>query len=414
MEKVKVFQIGLGSFGRYGFEKFIELQKHYSDVEVELCGVCDTDFEKLEKAEKFAESQELELNTFTKIEEIYVEAEKQASEDAKILIYDAGPTELHAEHIFRSLRNDFFHLAEKPPSMNREDHIKEKKLMLDNEVRFTVDFIERENPVVKKALEITENEKIERIEAFRESSIGIQKLLQPVERINVKGGAVIDKMSHEAYILDFVELGELKEVEKEFFMPYKIGSDSFMSINSGKASRLDEDTASATCTARVSGEADVVLHGSWIGCTEQTESKAEELEELTSHNPVESEFNRAGEKGFVDDECRFFVLEGSRSLFGDLLHNRLFDLETGEEIETPSLMHDQLYRVIESSVRCAAGLENNALTEEEIDDYMNLLFDISEFFPDRDGFDALEDSNSRIRERVVDNVFEAEGLKEQV
>ena len=414
MKEVKVFQIGLGSFGRHGFEKFVEMEKHYKDVDVELYGVSDSDFEKLDNAEKFAESQGLEIETFNSVEKIYREAEKQNSQDTKILIYDAGPTELHAEHIFRSLRNNFFHLAEKPPSMTREDHIKEKKLMLDNDVRFTVDFIERESPVVKKALELTEGKNIESIEAFRESSIGIQKMLQPVERMGVKGGAVLDKMSHEAYIMDFADVGELESIEKEFYMPFDVGSDSFMNIRSGKASKIDEETAAGACTARISGNTDIILHSSWLGVSERARTLGEELEELTGLNPVESDFRVLGEEGFLDEECRFFVLKGEKELFGDMLHKKLFNLETGEEIELKSTLHDQLYRVLESSVRCAAGLENNVLTEEEIDQYMNLIFDISEHYDEQDTFDALEASNSRVKERILDNVFEAEGLKEEV
>ena len=414
MKEVKVFQIGLGSFGRHGFEKFVEMEKHYKDVDVELYGVSDSDFEKLDNAEKFAESQGLEIETFNSVEKIYREAEKQNSQDTKILIYDAGPTELHAEHIFRSLRNNFFHLAEKPPSMTREDHIKEKKLMLDNDVRFTVDFIERESPVVKKALELTEGKNIESIEAFRESSIGIQKMLQPVERMGVKGGAVLDKMSHEAYIMDFADVGELESIEKNFYMPFDVGSDSFMNIRSGKASKIDEETAAGACTARISGNTDIILHSSWLGVSERARTLGEELEELTGLNPVESDFRVLGEEGFLDEECRFFVLKGEKELFGDMLHKKLFNLETGEEIELKSTLHDQLYRVLESSVRCAAGLENNVLTEEEIDQYMNLIFDISEHYDEQDTFDALEASNSRVKERILDNVFEAEGLKEEV
>lgn len=414
VESVKVFQIGLGSFGRHGFEKFVEMDRHYEEVDVQLMGVCDSDFDRLETAEKFADSQDIEMETFTSTEKAYQEAEKENSDDCKIMIYDAGPTELHAEHIFRSLRNGFFHLAEKPPSMTREDHIKEKKLMLDNDVRFTVDFIERESPVVKKALELTEDKNIESIEVFRESSIGIQKMIQPVERMGVKGGAVLDKMSHEAYIMDFVDVEGVEDADKKFYMPFDVGSDSFMNIRSGKTSQIDEMTATGMCTARISGEADIILHSSWLGSSERSRTLGEELEELTGLNPMDSDFGILEDEGFLNEESRFFVLKGERSLFGDMLHKRLFDLESGEEIELESMLHDQLYRVLESSIRCAADLENNTLSEEEIDQYMNLIFDISEHVEDIDEFEALEASNSRVQERILDNVFEAEGLKEEV
>ena len=415
MEKVKVFHIGLGSFGRYGFEKFVEMDNHYEEVDVELIGVCDKDFERVEKAEKFAESQGLEIRSWENIEEAYSAAEKEDDEDCKILIYDAGPTQMHAEHIYRSLRNNFFHLAEKPPSMTREEHIREKKLMLDNEVRFTADFIERESPVVKKALKILDGRNIDSIEAFRESTIGVQKLLNPIERSGVKGGAVMDKMCHEAYIMDLVEPEKLENVEKEYYMPFSFNGEALMSIRGGKTSEIGDLTAAGTVTAKISGNADIILHSSWLGASNRARTLGKELENLTGHNPVTSEFNTVSEKGLLDEECRFFVLKGERELYGDMLNKKLFDLETGEEIELESQMHDQLYRTLESSVRCAAGLENNSMSEEEIDQFMNLIFDISESKEEGlDVFEQVEKANSRVSDLILDNVFEAEALKEEV
>ena len=415
MEKVKVFHIGLGSFGRYGFEKFVEMDNHYEEVDVELIGVCDKDFERVEKAEKFAESQGLEIRSWENIEEAYSAAEKEDDEDCKILIYDAGPTQMHAEHIYRSLRNGFFHLAEKPPSMTREEHIREKKLMLDNEVRFTVDFIERESPVVKKALKILDGKNVDSIEAFRESTIGVQKLLNPIERSGVKGGAVMDKMCHEAYIMDLVEPEKLENVEKEYYMPFSFNGEALMSVRGGKTSEIGDLTAAGTVTAKISGNADIILHSSWLGASNRARTLGKELENLTGHNPVTSEFRTVSEKGLLDEECRFFVVKGEREIFGDMLNKRLFDLETGEEIDLESPMHDQLYRTLESSVRCAAGLENNSMTEKEIDRFMNLIFDISESNEkDLDVFEQVEKANSRVSELILDNVFEAEALKEEV
>ena len=415
MEKVKVFHIGLGSFGRYGFEKFVEMDNHYEEVDVELVGVCDKDFERVEKAEKFAESQGLELRSWENIEETYSAAEQEDDEDCKILIYDAGPTQMHAEHIYRSLRNNFFHLAEKPPSMTREEHIREKKLMLDNEVRFTVDFIERESPVVKKALKILDGRNIDSIEAFRESTIGVQKLLNPIERSGVKGGAVMDKMCHEAYIMDLVEPEKLENVEKEYYMPFSFNGEALMSIRGGKTSEIGDLTAAGTVTAKISGNADIILHSSWLGASNRARTLGKELENLTGHNPLTSEFRTVSEKGLLDEECRFFVVKGERELFGDMLNKKLFNLETGEKIDLGSQMHDQLYRTLESSVRCAAGLENNSMTEEEIDQFMNLIFDISESNEkDLDVFEQVEKANSRVSDLILDNVFEAEALKEEV
>ncbi len=407
VKKVKVFQIGLGSFGRHGFEKFIEMDLNYSKVSVELVGVCDDDFDRLELAEKFANRQNIEIETYTSVDEIYNAAESIS--DAKVLIYDAGPTELHAEHIYRSLKNNFFHLAEKPPSMTREDHIREKKMMLDNNVRFTVDFIERENPVVKKCLEVLEDCNIENIEVFRESSMGIEKLLRPVNRAGVKGGAVLDKMCHEAYIMDFIDSKpEVNYVEKQAQMPYRPGSESLMGIRGGKKSEIDDEIAAGICSAKIDADIDIYLHASWLGLSQECRNSAEKIESITGHYPVKTDFRVIGASGVSDEEARFFLIRGDRDLIGDMLHKKLFDLETGEEIETNSLLHDQLYRVLESSVRCAAGLENNALSEEDLDRFMNVIFDISEHTEDYDVYEEVETANKRVKRMILDTLDEVE------
>ncbi len=401
VKKVKVFQIGLGSFGRHGFEKLVELDTHYSEISVELVGVYDRDPEKLELAKKFAEFKGLKVETYSSIERVYSAAERVR--DGKVLIYDAGPSELHAEHIYKSLKNNFFHLAEKPPSLSREEHIQEKKMMLDNDVRFTVDFIERENPVVKEALKITENKDIESIEVFRESCMGVEKLLNPVTRSGVKGGAVLDKMCHEAYIMDFVDQDlEVKSVEKNIHMPYGLGSEGLMSVRGGKKSELTEEAASGICQATLSGEAEIGLNASWLGVSSKCRSYAEKVESITDHDPVKTGLKTVGNRSFVDEEARFFVITGERELFGDMLDNKLFDLETGEEIETSVSLHDQLYRVLESSVRCAAGLENNELSEGEIDRFMTALFDISEHVEDSDVYEEVEAANKRVKQLIIE------------
>ncbi len=414
METVKVFHIGLGSFGRYGFEKFVEMDNHLETVNVELIGVCDRDFERRENAEKFADSQGLKIDSWRSIEDAYQRAMEEDSEDCKILIYDAGPAEMHADHIYRSLRNNFFHLAEKPPSMTRHEHIKEKKLMLDNEVRFTVDFIERESPIVKKALNLLEGKNIDSIKVFRESTVGVEKLLDPIERAGVKGGSVLDKMSHEAFIMDLVDPEEVGNVEKSLYMPNKKDGESLMTIRGGKTDEINELTATGTCRAEISGDADIALNSSWLGVSPRARALAKEMENITGHNAIGSDFKISSDSGLLDEECRFFIVRGDRELFGDMLSKKLYDLETGEEIETPNLMHDQLYRVLESSVRCAAGLENNSMSEENIDKYMNLIFDIMEENEDLDVFEEVEKANSRVDELVLDNVFEAEASKSNV
>ena len=61
-----------------------------------------------------------------------------------------------------------------------------------------------------------------------------------------------------------------------------------------------------------------------------------------------------------------------------MLNGKLYDLDTGKEIETPKLAHDQLYRVIEKAVLEAVNERESALKEEEVDIFMNSIFDIKD------------------------------------
>jgi len=67
------------------------------------------------------------------------------------MVYDAGCADTHADNIYTSMQHGLFHLAEKPPSMNRREHLREKELAHRNQAMWKCDFIERENPVVKKS-----------------------------------------------------------------------------------------------------------------------------------------------------------------------------------------------------------------------------------------------------------------------
>ncbi|MFB6175034.1 MAG: Gfo/Idh/MocA family oxidoreductase [Candidatus Nanohalobium sp.] len=402
METVKVYQVGLGSFGRNGFEKIVELHRHFGKVDVELKGVCDTDFERLEKAEKFAEANDIFVETFQDVEEMYKAAEQ---ERGRVMIYDAGPSETHSRHIHRSLQNGFFHLAEKPPSMSREEHLSEKEMSRDRDVMYMVDFIERESAVVKKAEEILEEEDIERLDVFRQSTVGLQKMMQPVERAGVKGGAVLDKMVNEAFVFDLLgtEEMELKSTSTSYFMPKTLNADRFMSIRGGYTEDIGKNTAHGTVKALLkSSGTEVTLHGSWLGFSEDARKAASRIKKSTGHKVLDSGYITVDGRAFVDEECRFFTAQGSRSLAGDMLHGRLFDLETGEEIDIPDLLHDQLYRVLERGVLNAAGLENDEIGQHLVDEFMEALFDAQES-GSGDAYDELEKSRERLKEMVVED-----------
>lgn len=410
MTELKVYQIGVGSFGRYGFEKLVEMHNHLEEVDVELAGVCEKDFDKLEAAEKFAAAHGIEVETFVKPEDMYQAAE----ENGEVMVYDASPSDIHAYHIQESLQRNFFHLAEKPPSMTRENHLREKELARNRDVFYKVDFIERESPVVKKALELLKGEEIDSIKVFRESSVGAQKVLQPVERSGVVGGDILDNMVHEVYALDFLEAAgqepglELEGAHASYFMPKEPGSEKLMALDGGITKKICERTATGQSWAAFNASgARVELHSSWLGLSEEAEEEVRRIEKLTGHRVTDKSHTGAGDEAFVDEEARFFVVEGSRGLAGDMLHNKLYDLETGEELETPELMHDQLYRVIEKAVLSAAGRKvEDEIGEKEIDVLMNAIFDARDRTLQNAGdyLEELDDANSQLKRMIVEDL----------
>ena len=402
METVKVYQIGLGSFGRNGFEKIIELHKYFGKVDVELKGVCDTDFERLDKAEKFAEANDISVETFQDVEQMYKAAEQ---EKGKIMIYDAGPSETHSRHIHRSLQNGFFHLAEKPPSMSREEHLSEKEMARERDVMYMVDFIERESPVVMKAKEILEQTEVDRLDIFRQSTAGVQKLMNPVKRSGVKGGAVLDKMVHEAYLFDLLGTEDLdfESAQIDYFMPKTLNADKFLSIRGGYTEKIGKNTAQGQVKALMrSGETEVTLHGSWLGFSEDSRQAGKKIKDATGYEVLDSGYQTVNDNAFVDEECRFFTVQGERNLAGDMLHGKLFDLDTGEEIETPNLIHDQLHRVIEKAVLNAAGKRSDEIGQHEVDEFMEALFQIQES-AQGDAYDELEKSRELLKEMIVED-----------
>lgn len=380
--KLEVYHIGLGSFGRYGFERLIELHKHFGDVDVRLKAVCDTDPKRLERAEKFAESQDISIETFENIDLMY---QRAGDTENPVMVYDTGPSDEHAENIYRSMRYGFFHTAEKPPSMKREQHLKEKRLAERNNAMWKTDFIERENPVVKKTIEIIENQTIERIEVFRESSVGIEKMLDPVGRHGVKGGDILDKMTNEVYILDILKSAgqepdlELEEAETKYFVPWRPNSEKLLSIDGGYEQDINYKTATGQTSAHLkSRDVEIELNTGWMGLSNNCLQKAKEIREITGHRPFSRKYSEIDETAYVKEEARFFILEGSRRVLGDMLNKKLYDLETGEEIETDYYLHDQLYRVLRKAVVTAAEENVDQNISEDIDVFMNSIFDVKE------------------------------------
>lgn len=402
-----VYQIGVGDFGRYGFEKLIEIHRNFDRVDVKLEAFCDRDFDNAEKARKFAERNGIDVEEFTDVKEMY---EKASGHEGKVMIYDAGPTEDHADNVYRSLRHGFFHLAEKPPSMTRKEHIKEKKLAEKENVMWKADFIERESPVVKKALELLEGKNIDRIEVFRESSVGIEKMLDPVARAGVKGGDILDKMSHEVYVLDMLEASgieekpEIQDAESKYFLPKKPGSEKLMAIHGGYTEEINEETATAMTSAAFNAEgADIRFNSSWLGPGRESRINAQKVRKITGHNLINKRFRELQEKAYPDEESRYFIVRGDRDLAGDMLNKKLFDLDTGEEVDLDYYLHDQLYRVIEKAVLQAADKESYSVNDKETDIFMNMLFDVRDKAVKGDFLEERRKSLEKVDNMIVED-----------
>jgi len=398
MNQLKVYQIGLGSFGRHGFEKLVEMHNHLESVDLRLKGLAEQDFEKREAAKRFAEANDIDMDFFSSSKDLYSAA---GDESGTVMIYDASPSQRHAEHIYNSINHGFYHLAEKPPSMTREEHLKERKMAAEKEVFWKVDFIERENPVVRKAVKMVEDKRIDSIEVFRESSVGLQKMLEPTKRAGVVGGDILDKMTLEIYVLDLLEAADgktdldLEDANSRFFMPSGIESDTLMDIYGGKAREIKKETATGRTRASFhAGDTSVKLHSSWLGSS----SKARNWNSKLEWDCLSSNFYKTNRKGFLNEETRFFVIRGEVNLVGDMLHGKLFDLDAEEKIDTPSLMHDQLYRVIRKAVESAAEYRETSPSAEKIDTFMQAVFDARDQAVENadEFFEELTDVNDHV------------------
>jgi predicted dehydrogenase len=396
-----------------GFEKFLEFEDFFP-VDVVFEGVFCKDPGAAERAERFADSLDKDVEFFDGWRELYSAAEEV---EGDVLVYDAGPVQLHSRNIMESLERGFHHLAERPPSVSREKHLSERKLASNTSVTFKVDFIERESPVVKKAERVLEEEDIEKIEVFRESSFGVQKVLDRVDFAHIRGGCVLDKLSNDIYILDF--LGnqlEFEDAEIDLLMPEKLRSDKVLQTDGSASEEIGYDTAIGKCKGVFSsGDAEVEMYSSWLGVGEKAREWSQEIDDAFGEEILEMRHAEVSGKGFRSQEARFFTVKGSRNLLGDLINRRLYDLDSGEKLDLPEFPRDQLYRVLERAVLDAAGIDVKAVEEEEIDVFMNSLFDLQEAEKDFELDDAVENATKRIRSLMLpDKKFQDESRVEGI
>lgn len=401
MADLSVYQIGVQGVGRYGFEKLVDMANHLKETDVEVAGVAEKDPERREDARKFAESNGLEIETFKDPSEMYREAESKEN----VMIYDAGGPAKHPSHIHESLKRGFFHVSERPPSMTREQHLQEKKLAENHDLMWKVDFIERESAVVQKALELTEGKDIESVKVFRENTSGLKRVLDPVKYGDVKGGDILDQMINDIYVLDLLDISEKEgfvlESAESFFMPRGTGSESMMELNGGKTREIEKAATGRTSAEFETSQASVELNSSWIGASREVSSIVEKYDiDLVQENYV-----KIGEQVIRDQRCNFFIVEGEARLLGDILNGRLYDIDSGEEIEVPDLLHDQLYRFLKKTVLNASGEREDEVSDRETELFIDRLFDVRDQAVENSGsyFDELDRSQELMKKLMVED-----------
>jgi hypothetical protein len=390
MTDIKVYQIGLGNFGQNGFKKLINIHNRLAAVDVEFVGFAEPDLKKGVVAQKFAAAKGVKLDHFESTPALYQSASKQKE---RVLIYDSGPSENHANNICTSMRLGLYHLAEKPSSLNREQYIKTKNIERNSNVFYMINFIEMESPVVKRAIQLLQNKSIDHIKTFRENSIGVLRFVQPMEREGVQGGNVLDKMWHELFILGFLKASGKKsdlELQQVYNHHLDLGRTSSGSIETkpyNEKQVLTAPTSAAVTQTKAifcSDSVNIQLHSSWGGLSNDCRKVLNKYESALGHKISVSDRKRVGNYNFNDEEARFFIVRGEKNLLGDLLHNHLYDLNKNTIIDIQPSFDDKLHRILKKAILRAVGKsETDIIDKKEIDHFINALFDIKQAVEDR-------------------------------
>ena len=87
-----------------------------------------------------------------------------------------------------------------------------------------------------------------------------------------------------------------------------------------------------------------------------------------------------------------------------MLHENLYEIEKREEISRPDLLHDQLYRVLESSVLEAADIVEKPVGEKETDTFMNAIFNVRDKAVQTEDFwQELEKAHRKLDAEILED-----------
>jgi hypothetical protein len=262
------------------------------------------------------------------------------------------------------MNRGFYHFSEKPATLTREQHIKAKRIAENNNTFWMVNFSEMQNPVVKKAVYLLQNKNIESIEVFRENKAGILKLVDPISRLGIQGGDVLDKMYHELFVFAFLKAaGKQIDFKLQHVCNKCLTLDEINADNTGGTILADKidgtnilDAVTQTTAIFDNNDVEVRLHSSWSGLSKRCRKILDEYEPKLDQ-PISTSGLKQGEDfHFYDEEARFFIVKGEKKLLGDLFHNHLYDLDKNKRIDIPNPESDTLYRSIKRAVMRAAGI----------------------------------------------------------
>jgi len=177
-----------------------------------------------------------------------------------------------------------------------------------------------------------------------------------------------------------------------------------MAIDGNYTESINYKTATAQTKAVFNADnTEIELHSSWVGLSRDTLLEAQQIRGEIDHVVVDRDYSELDGKAFVDEECRFFVIEGEKNLMGDMLHQKLYNLEKEKQIPLDYYIHDQLYRIIEKAVLKAAGKNVETISEKETDVFMNALFDAKENIS-HDGFlEEREKALEKVESMIIDD-----------
>lgn len=382
MKKVYIYQIGCGTFGQIGFERLLQLSKRYDFVEFR--GIAEINPERREFARNKAKKYGFDIKVFDHTFEMYQDA-LCLKKKGNIFIYDVSPSVLHYSHLLKSMKFGFWHLTEKPPALTKEEFKVELKLPK----KWNCEFIEEENEAVLTAINYIKrnNLKIKSLKIFRESSIGLQKILG-TNRRSVGGDSILDKSIHETYILLFLEASKqrakdikLTKVKINYLMIDSLNNNEFLNIFGEKQKELTKDIAVAEGIIegfiKTDKKIPFKLYSSWLGISEKGRKINKELKKLTNYDFIIKK--RVEGMKIPYEDFRVFIIECcSAILYGEMKNKKLFVKRNGKirKLKLINLEEDQLYRVLKNFI--FAVKREKPISLENRNKFLKIIFESRE------------------------------------